>query len=241
MIAPAKFCSQELQRANASIAKQSLGIDEKIQQENRVVMSIEKYSLSFTTGTLLQHESIEIAKLFLQIQDWKSTRNQAVNENLLQARTHNTLTRICSEIISRLKTFEIQELEQLVIVPSRQQKYLLWLGVCRRYKFIADFALEVLRERYITLKHILSYDDYNAFFNQKSEWHNELNEISPTTQKKLRQVVFKMLREAELLNEQDMILPALLAPELAALLAEHNPQDLSRLPIFEQDIRRTLS
>lgn len=204
-------------------------------------MSTKKYRLSFTTGALLKHESIEVAKLFLQINDWKITRNQVVDENILQARSLNTLKRTCSEIVSRLKTLKTQELNHLVAAPPRQQGYLLWLAICRRYRFIGDFAVEVLHERYVTLKNTITYDDFNTFFIQKSDWHNELNEISPHTQAKLRQVLFKMLREAELLNQDGLILPALLSPELIALLLRHNPQDFLRLPIFEQDIRRASS
>lgn len=203
-------------------------------------MSTKKYSLSFTTGTLLQHESIEVAKLFLQTNDWKATRNQAVDENLLQARTLNSLRRTCSEVISRLKTLSLQEINDLVAAPPRQQGYLLWLGICRRYQFIADFAVEILHEHYVTLKSIVTHDDFNAFFNQKSEWHDELNKISPQTRAKLRQVLFKMLREAELIDQHGLILPALVSPELVALISRHNPQDFLRLPIFEQDIRRAL-
>jgi hypothetical protein len=93
--------------------------------------------------------------------------------------------------ISRLRTLGPDELEFLVAASHQEQAYLLWLATCRQYRFIADFAVEVLRERYITLKNDLTHEDFDSFFNRKSEWHEELDRIAPATGSKLRQVLFK--------------------------------------------------
>jgi hypothetical protein len=149
--------------------------------------------MSFITGSLFRHESVKLAALYIDLGDWNSVRDKVIAENLLQTRTLNTLKRVCLEVISRLRTLSPGELECLVEGSHQEQAYLLWLAVCRRYRFIADFAVEVLRERYITLKGDLTLDDFDSFFNRKSEWHLELDEITPSTRGKLRQVLFKML------------------------------------------------
>ena len=142
-------------------------------------MSNDRYSMSFTTGSLFHRESVELAALYLDLGDWNSVRDKVVAVFLLQTRTLNTLKRVCREIISRLRTLSPGELEFLVEGSHQEQAYLLWLAVCRRYRFIADFAVEVLRERYITLKSDLTHEDFDSFFNRKSEWHLELDEITP--------------------------------------------------------------
>lgn len=191
--------------------------------------------MSFTTGTLLQQESVKLAELYLDYGDWDDVRDKVIAENLLQTRTLNTLKRVCSEVISRLRTLRQDELAFLVEASYQEQAYLLWVAVCRRYQFIADFAVEVLRERYITLKSDLTHEEFDAFFNQKSEWHAELDKLTPATREKLRQVLFKMLREVDLLTAGNMINAAMISPRLLELLRHGN--HMLYFPIFEADLK----
>jgi len=101
-------------------------------------MSNDRYSMSFITGSLFRHESVKLAALYIDLGDWNSVRDKVIAENLLQTRTLNTLKRVCLEVISRLRTLSPGELECLVEGSHQEQAYLLWLAVCRRYRFIAD-------------------------------------------------------------------------------------------------------
>jgi hypothetical protein len=193
--------------------------------------------MSFTTGSLFCRESVKLAALYLELDDWNSVRDKVIAENLLQARTLNTLKRVCREVVSRLKTLSSGELAFLIEGNQQEQAYLLWLAVCRRYRFIADFAVEVLRERYITLKTDLSHEDYDSFFNKKSDWHPELDEIRPSTRSKLRQVLFKILREADLLTKNNMINAAMLSPRLLDVIHRGSRRDVSYFPVFESDLK----
>lgn len=193
----------------------------------------DRYSLSFKTGGLLYCESLKLAKMYLELGDWKSVRNQVITENLLQARTINTLKGLCREVLSRLKTLSPVEIEFLVQGNLQEQTYLLWLAVCRRHKFIADFAIEVLCERFLSLKTDLTRDDFDAFFNRKSEWHPELDRIKPTTRKKSQQVLFKILREANILTANNMIIAAMLSPKLLNVISQNNRRDVAYFPIVD--------
>ncbi|WP_163056477.1 DUF1819 family protein [Acidithiobacillus ferrooxidans] len=200
-------------------------------------MSNDRYSMSFTTGSLFYRESVKLAALYLDLGDWNSVRDKVIAENLLQTRTLTTLKRACREVLSRLRTLSSGELEFLVEGSHQEQAYLLWLAVCRRYRFIADFAVEVLRERYITLKTNLAHEDFDSFFNRKSEWHLELDEITPATRSKLRQVLFKILREADLLTANNMINAAMFSPRLLDVIHRGSRSDVSYFPVFESDLK----
>lgn len=193
--------------------------------------------MSFTTGGLFHRESVKLAELYLDLGDWNSVRDKVIAENLLQTRTLNTLKRSCREVISRLKTLSSGELEFLLEGSHQEQAYLLWLAVCRRYRFIADFAIEVLRERYITLKTDLTHEDFDSFFNRKSEWHVEMDGVTPATRSKLRQVLFKILREADLLTANNMINAAMLSPGLLAAIEQGSRRDVSFFPVFDSDLK----
>ena len=200
-------------------------------------MKKEKYSMAFTTGGLFYRESVTLAMLFFELNDWDPVKEKVLSENLLQSRTLNTSKRQCREIISRLKTLDQKELDLLISGSTQEQKYLLWLAVCRHYRFIAEFAEEVIRERYIGLKHDLQYEEFDFFFNKKSEWHPELEEIKPTTRNKLRQVLFKILREAELLTVSNTINASLLSQQFLAAIPRQRRKDVFVFPVFEYDLK----
>jgi hypothetical protein len=69
------------------------------------------------------------------------------------------------------------------------------------------------------LRRQISFGDYDAFYNSKALWHTELDEIATSTQHKLRQNLFRMLRDADLISDQQHIQAAMLSPRLAQLLA----------------------
>ena len=200
-------------------------------------MSNDRYSMSFTTGSLFHPESVKLAELYLDLGDWNAVRDKVIAGNLLQTRTLNTLKRVCREVVSRLRTLSPSELEFLIDGSHQEQAYLLWLAVCRRYRFIADFAVEVLRERYITLKSDLTHEDFDSFFNRNSEWHLELDEITRATRGKLRQVLFKMLREADLLTANNKIHAAMLSPRLLELIHQGSRREALYFPVFESDVK----
>lgn len=200
-------------------------------------MSEQSYSTTFTVGSLFHSESVRVAELYLELHDWNVVRDRVIEENVLQSRTMGTLVRVCREIISRLRTLAPSELQLLVEGSHHDQANLLWLAVCRRYRLIADFAVEVLRERFITLKFNLTYEDFDSFFNRKSEWRVELDQISPVTRGKVRQVLFKMLREADLLTVDNTINAAMLSPGLMEMIKQGSDRDLLFFPVHESEMK----
>ncbi len=196
-------------------------------------MGINKYSLSFTSATLLHRESVLVAELYLTVGDWNEIRTQVLSNNLLQSRTLNTSKRLCREIISRLKTCSKEELEFLVDGTLEEQGYLLWLAICRRYTFIGDFSMEVLRERALSLRFSLDREDFDAFFHRKAEWHDELEQIKPVTKQKLRQFLFRMLREVKFLTEDGSIKLVMLSPRFLELMSQKAYEEIRFFPTLD--------
>ena len=193
--------------------------------------------MSFTSAAFAYRESVVVAEIYQRAGDWDKVRDYVVADNLLQMRTQNASRRICREVISRLKQLTPGELDILIEGTRSEQNYVLWLAICRRYTFIYDFAVEVLREKYLRLNLELTTDDYNAFFNAKAEWHPEVERVPDTTKYKQRQIIFKILREAELLSKDNRILPVLLTPRLALAIKDDNPAHFSIFPISDFDIQ----
>jgi len=201
------------------------------------MMTTAKYSMSFTTGALFYHESVKLADLYMSTMSWDNVRNNVIIGNIIQARTINTLKRVTNEIISRLKMLTDQEIILFNDTDYADRKYILWLAICRRYAFIADFAVDVVYDNFISLKISVTYDDYNTFFNRKNEWNNELDNIASSTKIKLRQTLFKMMQEANLLDGNNTIIPVIPSTVFRVLLGEINRKETMFFPFSEQTRR----
>ncbi len=201
----------------------------------------DSYSMSFTSGALLYQESLTVAQLYAEMDDWDAVRDRVLDDNLLRMRTTNSSKRIFQEVASRLKCLTPAELTLLRTGSQQEQRHLLWLAICKRYRFIYDFAVEVMREKFIRLDFALSYDAYDIFFNDKAEWHAEVAGVAESTRKKLRQVLFKMLREANLLTQEDQILPVVLSPRTLDVIVADDPTYLMVFPIPPAEIQEWIS
>jgi hypothetical protein len=172
----------------------------------------EPYKMSFSIGGLNLRESLIVANAYTKVNDWSLAREMVLEENLLQSRMISTSRRMLSEVIPRLKNFSEDELKTFITVPDQDQRYLLWIAICRQYQFIADFCIEVLHDRYLSLKEIVGVDDFNIFWARKSISHQEVERISDLTKIKLRSVLFIMLRDVGLLTKDYHINTVVLSP-----------------------------
>lgn len=197
--------------------------------------------MSFTTGGLFQQESADLAQHYLSIRDWDKLSEQVATQNLLQVRTQSSSTRIAREVISRLKLLSDVELKALTSGSSRDQGYILWVAVCRRYSFIAEFAQEVIRQRYIRLQPDLERTDFDAFLDRKAEWHTELDRLSSSTRLKLRQVFFRILREAGIVSSVLQIQSPIWSAQILELFKTTGTDNLHFFPIFESELERFAS
>ena len=132
-------------------------------------MENKKYNMSFTTGGLFLRESVEVAELYLQDHDWDSVKERALEENILQFRKISSSKRSLQEILKRLWNLEEEELEFLIETNTKEQKQLLWLAICKTYRFIRDFAIEVIRDKFLRLDMEVNHADFDVFFYNKAE------------------------------------------------------------------------
>ncbi len=203
-------------------------------------MSQIDYRLSFTTGGLFMAEAPLLANRYLSLQDWAITREQVLQENLLQVRTASAGMRISKELIGRLELLDDDELEVVAGENLKNRGHMLWAAACRRYVLIAEFAREVVREHHLMRRHQLQLTDYDTFYSNKAVHAHQLEVLAISTQAKLRQNLFRMLREAGLVSADLRIQPVQLSPQVANLLAKSGSEGLAIFPMTDHDIQRWL-
>jgi hypothetical protein len=192
--------------------------------------------MSFTTGGLFLKESLLVADLFLNLQDWKAVKEHVINENTLQTRRRSSALKIYQQVSHRLMCLDEEELRFLLRGNAGDRAHILWVAVCRNYRFIAEFAVEVFHERFVTHRKSLTNMEFDRYFNDRAEWHSELERIKHSTRQKLRQVLFKIMREAGFLSEDKQIIAALLSDEFLGILSRNGYRELNIFPVYESVI-----
>lgn len=196
--------------------------------QNDQFVTSEKYRLSFGTGGLYVTASAQLVQLFSDLGYWSEVIEDAVEKNLLQFKSTHSTRRAVREICTRLKSLSIHELDLFAKADPFDQSILCWLASCRTYKFIGDFATQVILENFACYKLKLGYADFDFFYGEQSQFHPELEALTHTTRKKLRQILFRMQREAGILSDDNRIIAGIASQSLKDINAEGERD----LPLF---------
>jgi hypothetical protein len=192
--------------------------------------------MSFVVGGLYVNESVELAQLRTQSGSWENTLRTATEAGLASLPKIASRRRSLREIIVRISTLSDAELEFLVSDADRgEQQALLWVATCRAYRFVQEFTIEVVRERVLSLKMDLPLETFDVFFAGKAEWDERLAAITPATRAKLRQILFRIMREAGIISDDYRILAPNVSRRLRSVLEERSPKDLDLFPGLMRD------
>ncbi len=189
------------------------------------------YKMSFSTGGLFLNESLEVARLHEDGEAWEDTILRAMEEGTTSLPKSASNRRSLREISNRLRTLTDEERAYLVEEADRsEQQALLWIATCRAYRFVREFAVEVVRERYLSYQLDLPLESFDILFEAKAEWDEGLAGLSRSTRLKLRQIMFRMMREAGIISEDDRIQTAIISTRLKHMIEDHNPGELAFFP-----------
>ena len=200
-------------------------------ESEQSVRILQPYRLSFLVGGLFAEECRVAAQLHGELGDWVAVR-RALNEgNLLHARTHATAVRIARELTQRMATLDDEETAHVATAPGPDHRHLMWVAFCRRYAFVGEFAQEVLRDGFLLGASALRSGDFERFWGAKALWHHELDEVKQSTRSRLRVSLFLAMRQAELLDDDGLILPPLLSGEVSSFLHARTPSEFRFFPV----------
>ena len=132
---------------------------------------------------------------------------------------------IYEECIKRINTLTAVQKQILTNGDIGSQKHIAFLAVCKYHSFIRDFTVEVLREKYLLFDFQITEGDYYAFYRSKAELHPEMDKLTNHSENKIRQVTFKILEQAGIIdNIKDKNLQfQILDLSVTRAIAEDNP------------------
>lgn len=173
-------------------------------------MTQTKYELSFTACSLHVGEMVHLLKV-----------EKGLNSPVEGGKS-SSIRRKNQEFRKRLEKLNASQIDALIEGDSIMQRQLAYISVCKLYDFIREFVLEVLREKMILMDYQLTEGEYLSFFRRKMMDHPELEGLRDTTEKKVKQVVFRILAEAGIINsaKEKVLQYQILEPQLIRLIKE---------------------
>jgi hypothetical protein len=187
---------------------------------------MKRYSIGFTRPALLKETTV-IAQLYKEFRDWAKIKTSVNKENLLQTRTKRSSEIIFAEIQKRLSLLSTEQIELIAEDFPQDVRQLVWVALCKQYAFIGDFTLEVLTPAFMSGRQDINHDDYSYFFSSKADWHPELENVSDKTRSNARQALFQMMRQCELITEENRLIPQFLSSSIQQSSTE---ADLAYIP-----------
>lgn len=151
-------------------------------------------------------ECVTLARSYRELGDWKDVRSAIEKDDLLMIRSESSRKRIGLELTKRLRNLSDDEIAQLAECgESDVQTTLVWLAICRTYDFIRDFLSDVVAVRWTDGLGSLPQGAYESYVEEASVLHPELATLSDGTKRRLRNQLFQMLREAGIIDSDDVL------------------------------------
>ena len=194
------------------------------------------YSFSFTASSLRLNDMILVA--------------QAVFENRIIDYTNElgngkeaTGKRMLKEYQKRISKLTTQQLQILAESDYNNQRHMAFLSVCKTYGFIRDFVVEKLREKLLVYDYQISEGEYISFYRRKVDLHPEMETLTEKSQIKIRQVVFTILAQAEIIDsaKNKTIQPQILDTQIVNAIVEDDAQWLKVFFMSDLDIQNTIT
>ena len=196
-----------------------------------------KYILSFTAASLRLNEMVKVAKAAYEggTSELKAVKESGVVFNSVKTRTSDREFR---EIKKRLEKLTPEQIHILMHGDLISQKQIAFLAVCKRYTFIRDFVVDVIRDKVLVFDYKINVSDFKSFINGKVQLHPELEEFSDSTLRKAEQVMFHILEQAGFINNavERIIQPQMLQPEFINSVVMDDPTWLKVFMMPDRDI-----
>lgn len=189
-----------------------------------------KYDFSFTGFSLRENLMAKVASAFRE--------NVEVDKLEIGGGNSQTGKRMLSDINKRIKKLTFKQLDLLIDGDLITQRQIAFLSVCKAHLFIRDFTVEILREKLLVYDYQITEGDYIVYYRRKAEMHSEMENLTEITQNKIRQVTFKILEQAGIIDDvkNKTIQPQLLEHKVIRAVAEDEKEWLKIFLMSDLDI-----
>lgn len=184
------------------------------------------YSTGFISGSehLYRFEVKQILTLLSQGLTLEQIREQALKENLFRQKSRQAHVVLLRKVFKRVKHLD-EGLGNFVLHgTSADINAVLLYAYLKSYRFLREFAYEVVIHLYKQGRRKVIPADIVDFFERKEEQHPKVRQLTLGTKQKMRQVMLKTFVDADWLfpgKEDWEIRPIPISEELEVYIREH--------------------
>jgi hypothetical protein len=181
------------------------------------------YNGDLVAGSLLIPESRKIASLMLNGVNENEWRKAIESENVLQKRNPLSSIRQSRLIKKRLSTMDSELWRIIAESPLDVTTQALLAASIKHSRILGDFMLNVIKENWRIYRKNITLSDWNNFIDHCAQIDPGITSWTESTQKKLRQVVLRILAEAKYVDNTRKLnlLPVIIHPEIEKYLTAH--------------------
>lgn len=181
------------------------------------------YNGEIVAGSLLVNESRKVANLLLRGLDEKEFYAEVMVDNVLQKRSPASAKRQSKLIRNRLLPLH-RDFWAMIRDESHEQAVQTLLAASIAHsRLLGDFINQVIQLRIKTFQKQVTYREWDNFFEECKHRDASVATWAESTTKKVRQVVFRILAEAKIIDSTRSLnlIPFSLLPEVKGLLEKH--------------------
>lgn len=207
-------------------------------------MGQDTYNIGFTAGAAMLNEMKAVAGALMECGgDWEKTKDKTFKENLMEKDKKSSNVRYFALMKQRLEVLNDEQLSMLVDGTAVVRRLIVLLAICKAHSFIYDFISENIRECFFNQYEKVTQANFNEFFNEKKYIHPELEAVTDKTVAKMRQVVFRILEQLELIESADtgLLQRPYLPEKVERAIVKDNPKWLAAFLYSNNEISNAIS
>lgn len=199
-----------------------------------------EYIFSYTAATMMINETHSVAEVYASNKDWDKTKDIILEDNIMQKNAISSRKRVFVELKRRLEALSKEEFECLLGSSSSDVRAIIFLSILKTYRFIYEFMVEVVRQKILMFDYKILNSDYESFFENKKYHIEQLENITDSTVSKIKQVLFKILEEATIIDstKSKNIQKPYLSPKIIELIVKDEPKYLRAFLYTEYEIEK---
>ncbi len=182
------------------------------------------YSGEIVAGALLVEESRKAAQLLIDDVETQEWRQAIVIDNILQKKSPETAKRQGRLIKARLSLMNRDLWKMIVEGSSETASQALLAASIKHSRLVGDFMDTVLRQHWLTFTKQVTTADWKDYLDECSQIEPHVESWKPSTRSKLKQVVFRMLSEANYIDNTRncKLMPVFLTPQVRGYLIKND-------------------
>lgn len=158
------------------------------------------YNLAFTIGALYYDES----GIYIdEITDLTSYLNKksSPSHSVIPINAETSQKKVKGELDKRFRHLNQEYLSEFRKASPLDRKIILFLAICKTYRILVEFCLEVVYKKWRRFDHHISTYDFKYFLSLKLT-DEQYDSLTDTTMEKLAQVGIRIIKEVGLLDDE---------------------------------------